>query len=309
MTDTKTPEDLVAGLIRLLTVTDKGDGHFTGRQQPGGIGRVFGGQVVAQALQAAQASAPEGMEAHSLHAYFLRGGREGIDIDYSVAADFDGRSFANRRVVARQQVGNDEPSAILNLTASFQRPEEGLEHANSVMPDVAPPEDLLPDSELRKRFLDAMENVSDVQRALMLRPRPIEMRTSDKLHWMNAEPKPPAAHSWFRTVAPLPAIEDNSALHRAVIAYASDFTLLGTSALPHGLSWARGELKGASLDHAIWFHRPARADEWLLYATDSPWSGGGRGFNRGRIFNRDGELVASVAQEGVIRRAKGKDEA
>ena len=308
MTDTKTPEDLVAGLIRLLTVTDKGDGHFTGRQQPGGIGRVFGGQVVAQALQAAQASAPEGMEAHSLHAYFLRGGREGIDIDYSVAADFDGRSFANRRVVARQQVGDDEPSAILNLTASFQRPEEGLEHANSVMPDVAPPEDLLPDSELRKRFLDAMENVSDVQRALMLRPRPIEMRTSDKLHWMNAEPKPPAAHSWFRTVAPLPAIEDNPVLHRAVIAYASDFTLLGTSALPHGLSWARGELKGASLDHAIWFHRPARADEWLLYATDSPWSGGGRGFNRGRIFNRDGELVASVAQEGVIRRAKGKDE-
>ncbi|MXO95156.1 acyl-CoA thioesterase II [Erythrobacter aquimaris] len=308
MTDTKTPEELVAGLIRLLTVTDKGDGRFAGRQQPGGIGRVFGGQVVAQALQAAQASAPDGMEAHSLHAYFLRGGREGIDIDYSVAADFDGRSFANRRVVARQQVGDDEPSAILNLTASFQRPEEGLEHANSVMPDVAPPEELLPDSELRKRFLDAMENVSDVQRSLMLRPRPIEMRTSDKLHWMNAEPKPPAAHSWFRTVAPLPAIKDNSALHRAVIAYASDFTLLGTSALPHGLSWARGELKGASLDHAIWFHRPARADEWLLYATDSPWSGGGRGFNRGRIFNRDGQLVASVAQEGVIRRAKGKDE-
>ena len=308
MTDTKTPEQLVAGLVRLLTVAPAGEDRFTGRQQPGGIGRVFGGQVVAQALQAAQATAPEGMEAHSLHAYFLRGGREGIDIDYSVAADFDGRSFANRRVVARQQVGDDEPSAILNLTASFQRPEEGLEHANSVMPHVAPPEDLLPDSELRKRFLDAMENVSDVQRALMLRPRPIEMRTSDKLHWMNAEPKPPAAHSWFRTVAPLPSIEDNPALHRAVIAYASDFTLLGTSALPHGLSWARGELKGASLDHAIWFHRPARADEWLLYATDSPWSGGGRGFNRGRIFNRDGELVASVAQEGVIRRAKGKDE-
>ncbi|WP_100260817.1 acyl-CoA thioesterase [Qipengyuania seohaensis] len=308
MTDTKTPEDLVAGLIRLLTVTDKGDGHFAGRQQPGGIGRVFGGQVVAQALQAAQASAPEGMEAHSLHAYFLRGGREGIDIDYSVAADFDGRSFANRRVVARQQIGDDAPSAILNLTASFQRPEDGLEHAESPMPDVAPPEDLLSDGELRKRFLDAMDKVSDVQRALMLRPRPIEMRTSDKLHWMNAEPKPPAAHSWFRTVAPLPPIEENPALHRAVIAYASDFTLLGTSALPHGLSWARGELKGASLDHTIWFHRPARADEWLLYATDSPWSGGGRGFNRGRIFNRDGQLVASVAQEGVIRRAKGKDE-
>ena len=125
------------------------------------------------------------------------------------------------------------------------------------------------------------------------------MRTNDALHWMNSEPREPRADTWLRTAAPLP---DDAALHRAVIAYASDYTLLGTAALPHGLSWARGELNGASLDHAIWFHRPARADEWLLYATDSPWSGSGRGFNRGRIFNRAGELVASVAQEGVIRR-------
>ena len=117
-------------------------------------------------------------------------------------------------------------------------------------------------------------------------------------------PREPRAHSWFRTVAPLPSIEENPALHRAVIAYASDYTLLGTSALPHGLSWMRGELVGASLDHALWFHREARADEWLLYATDAPWSGGGRGFNRGRIFNQQGELVASVAQEGMMRRRK-----
>ena len=128
-------------------------------------------------------------------------------------------------------------------------------------------------------------------------------RTLDKLHWMNSEKKAPHAHSWFRTAAPLP---DDQALHRAVITYASDFTLLGTSALPHGLSWMRGELVGASLDHAIWFHREARADEWLLYATDALWSGKGRGFNRGRIFNQQGELVASVAQEGMMRRRKSK---
>ena len=291
-----TPEQLVAGLVRLLTVTPAGDNAFSGGQQPGGIGRVFGGQVIAQALQSAQVTAPEGMEAHSLHAYFLRGGREGVDIDYAVAADFDGRSFANRRVVARQ-----DGSAILNLTASFQLPEEGLEHDDCPMPDVPTPEDLPSDTEMRKKFLAEMGEISDAQRELMTRPRPIEMRTSGKLHWMNADKKPPHAHSWFRAAAALP---DDPALHRAVIAYASDYTLLGTSALPHGLSWARGELKGASLDHAIWFHRPARADEWLLYATDSPWSGGGRGFNRGRIFNRDGELVASVAQEGVVRKAR-----
>ena len=300
MSETKTPEQLVAELVRLLTVAPADENAFTGNQQPGGIGRVFGGQVIAQALQSAQATAPEGMEAHSLHAYFLRGGREGMDIDYAVAADLDGRSFANRRVVARQ-----EGSPILNLTASFQRPEEGLEHEDSPMPEVTAPEDLPSDMEMRRKFLAEMGEVSEAQRTLMLRPRPIEMRTSDRLHWMNSDRKPPRAHSWFKAVAPLP---DDPALHRAVIAYASDYTLLGTSVLPHGLSWARGELKGASLDHAIWFHRPAleafRADEWLLYATDSPWSGGGRGFNRGRIFNRSGDLVASVAQEGVVRRAK-----
>ena len=292
------PHQLVQGLIRLLTVTPVGNASFTGSQQPDGVGRVFGGQVIAQALQAAQLSAPEGMEAHSLHAYFLRGGREGVDLDYTVAADFTGRSFANRRVVASQ---TGEP--ILNLTASFQHPEQGLEHDDSPMPEVPQPEGLPPDMELRRKFMAAMDNVPEAQRKLMLRPRPIEMRTSSELHWMSAGKKPPHAFTWLRASAPLP---DDAALHRAVLAYASDFTLLGTSALPHGLSWARNELKGASLDHAVWFHRPAlsdwRADDWLLYATDSPWSGCGRGFNRGRIFTRDGRLIASVAQEGVIRR-------
>ncbi|MFN4112933.1 MAG: acyl-CoA thioesterase [Sphingomonadaceae bacterium] len=301
MSDNYDPQRLVDGLVRLLTVHQDSDGHYTGRPQKGGVGRVFGGQVIAQALQAAQAAAPEGMVAHSLHAYFLRGGREGPAISYRVDSDFDGRSFANRRVVASQPGENDTPVPILNLTASFQLPEGGLSHDDYTMPEVQPPEDLPSDMGQRRRFIAEMGEVSEVQRALMLRPRPIEMRTVDKLHWMNADPKPPHAHSWFRAIAPLP---DDPALHRAVIAYASDYTLLGTSALPHGLSWARNELKGASLDHAIWFHRPARADEWLLYATESPWSGGGRGMNLGRIFNRAGELVASVAQEGMMRRTR-----
>lgn len=296
----------MAGFIRLLTVSREGDDAFTGRMQPDGIGRVFGGQVIAQALQAAQATAPDGLEAHSLHAYFLRGGKEGVDIDYATARDFDGRSFANRRVVASQTDEDGKPRPILNLTASFQRPEDGLAHDDVTMPDVTPPEDLRSDMETRHKLVEsAGDKMSEAQRNLVLRPRPIDMRTVDRLHWMNSEPREPRAHSWFRTVAPLPSIEENPALHRAVIAYASDYTLLGTSALPHGLSWMRGELVGASLDHAIWFHRPARADEWLLYATDAPWSGGGRGFNRGRIFNRQGELVASVAQEGMMRRRKG----
>ena len=294
------PAQLVSDLVGLLTVTSTETGSFSGKPQKDGIGRVFGGQVLAQALQAAQASVGQAKAAHSLHAYFLRGGTEGIPIDYRVESDFDGRSFANRRVLAsqRDEDGTDRP--ILNLTASFQSSEQGLEHDDADMPQVEDPDTLKSDMEMRIEISERMgDRMSDAQRRVMLRPRPIEMRTLDRLHWMNAEPREPRAHTWFRTVAPLP---DDAALHRAVITYASDYTLLGTSALPHGLSWMRGELVGASLDHAIWFHREARADEWLLYATDAPWSGSGRGFNRGRIFNRAGELVASVAQEGMIRR-------
>ena len=295
MNDIPSPADTIAGFLQLLTVAAVGEGRFTGIPQPGGVGRVFGGQVIAQALQAAQATAPEGMAAHSLHAYFLRGGTEGLDTHYEVLRDLDARSFANRRVVARQ-----EGETILTLTASFQRAEDGLHHQDTAMPDVPPPEDLKPDFEHRRDLIEKMgDRMSEAQRALFMRPRPIEMRTVGTLHWMNREPSPPRAQSWFRAAAPLP---DDQALHRAVIAYASDYTLLGTAALPHGLSWFRGELTGASLDHTVWFHQPARADEWLLYATDSPWSGAGRGFNRGQVFNRQGRLVASVAQEGMLRR-------
>jgi acyl-CoA thioesterase-2 len=307
MDEAPTNEELVADLIRLLTVEKRVADVYAGLPQADGIGRVFGGQVLAQALQAAQSSVTDGKCAHSLHAYFLRGGREGAAIEYRIARDFDGKSFANRRVVAAQE--NEEGIAvpILNLTASFQMPEDGLEHLDSPMPDVARPDDLRPDIELRREIAAAWgDKLSDTQRRMMLRPRPIEMRTTDRLHWMSSEPRAPSAHSWFRVAAPITGANDTPALHRAIITYASDYTLLGTSALPHGLSWMRNELVGASLDHAIWFHspkdKPPRADEWLLYATDAPWSGGGRGFNRGRIFNLAGELVASVAQEGMMRK-------
>jgi acyl-CoA thioesterase-2 len=210
-------------------------------------------------------------------------------------------------VVASQEGEDGTPVPILNLTASFQQPEDGLEHIDSPMPDVAGPDDLRPDMELRREIAAQWgDKLSEQQRRMMLRPRPIEMRTIDRLHWMSRDPQPPRAHTWFRVCAPITGADDTPALHRAIITYASDYTLLGTSALPHGLSWMRGELVGASLDHAIWFHRDCRADDWLLYATDAPWSGGGRGFNRGRIFNLAGELVASVAQEGMMRkRVKG----
>jgi acyl-CoA thioesterase-2 len=311
MTDTPTNRELVDGLTRLLTVDKRAANIHIGAPQKGGVGRVFGGQVLAQALQAAQASVPSidnrAKTAHSLHAYFLRGGKEGIPIEYRIERDFDGRSFSNRRVVAAQENEDGTSSPILNLTASFQVPETGLEHDDSPMPDVAPPDDLKPDMEVRREMADRMgDKLSDIQRAFMLRPRPIEMRTIDRLHWMNNEPREPRAHTWFRTAAPVAAEADTPSLHRAILTYASDYTLLGTSALPHGLSWMRGELVGASLDHTIWFHRDARADEWLLYCTDAPWSGGGRGFNRGRIYNQSGELVASVAQEGMMRKRKSK---
>ncbi|WP_374587826.1 acyl-CoA thioesterase [Novosphingobium sp.] len=295
MEEEHTPERLVAGLVKLLEVKDQGEDQFLGREKRGGIGRVFGGQVIAQALHAAELTVDPSRPAHSLHAYFLRGGSEGVEVDYKVERDFDGGSFSNRRVVASQQ-----GRPILNLTASFQKHEEGLHHVDAEMPDVPPPEELEAEVDVRRRYA---EQARPEVRHHFLEPRPVEMRAVEGRHWMNPAPAAPQSHSWFKTVAPLP---DDPRVHRAILAYASDMSLLGTCALPHGLSWARGEVISASLDHAVWFHEPFRADEWLLYATDSPWSGYGRGFNRGRIFSRDGRLVATVAQEGMIRKVVPK---
>ena len=295
MDQERSPEQLVAGLAKLLTVQDLGDDRFLGRRKKGGVGRVFGGEVIAQALNAAEMTIEPDRIAHSLHAYFLRGGSEDHETEYKIERDFDGGSFSNRRVVASQQ-----GRPILSLTASFHRHEEGLSHRDAAMPDVPQPDDIEPEAEVRRRFA---EQARPEARHHFLSPRPIEMRAIEGRHWMNPQPAPPLSHSWFRAIAPLP---DDPRIHRAFLAYASDMTLLGTSMLPHGLSWARGEVISASLDHTIWFHDDFRADEWLLYATDSPWTDRGRGFNRGRIFTQDGRLVASVAQEGMIRRVVAK---
>ncbi|MBW6525278.1 acyl-CoA thioesterase II [Sphingomonas sp. RHCKR7] len=284
-----TPAALVADLVDLLDVVAVDVDLFRGRRSTGGIGRVFGGQVVAQALQAAQRTVA-GRAAHSLHGYFMRPGSEAAPIDYRVTRDFDGASFATRRVVAWQ---DERP--ILTLTASFQREEEGFHH-QAPMPEVPGPETLRSEREWR---IEQRESIPERWRAALLRERPIEFRPVAPRRWTDPAPREPVQHSWFRAVAPL---GDDPAVHRALLAYASDTALLSTAMLPHGVSWTTPGMQTASLDHALWLHAPARVDEWLLYASDSPWAGGGRGYNRGAIYARDGRLVASVAQEGLIRR-------
>lgn len=294
MTESTDPAALVESLLHLLDVQDTGADQFEGRRKQGGVGRVFGGQVIAQALAAAERTVADDRPVHSLHAYFLRGGNEDFAIDFKVERDLDGGSFSNRRVVASQQGTSQEVRPILTMVASFHRAESGKHHAD-LMPQVPAPEDLPSERELRIKYA---EHLSENARRMMLSPRPIELRSVEPRHWMSAEPAPPVSHTWMRAVAPLP---DNPKVHRAVMAYASDMTLLGTATLPHGLSWTKGNIMGASLDHAIWFHEAFRADEWMLYVCDSPWAGHARGFNRGRIFSRDGRLIADVTQEGLIR--------
>jgi acyl-CoA thioesterase-2 len=286
MTD-PTPASLAANLVDLLDVEELDTDLYRGARQPGGTGRVFGGQVIAQALQAAQRSTEAPKVAHSLHAYFMRPGDEQHPILFRVVRDFDGRSFATRRVIAMQK-----GKPILNMACSLQTPEDGFAHQDA-MPDVPPPEDLKSDHELR-----AAEAIPEPYRAIFLRQRPIEIRPVEPRSWVSPALGAPRQHSWFRIVAP---IGDDPAMHRAILAYASDMSLLGTATLPHGVNWISPGFQTASLDHALWLHEDFRADDWLLYACDSPWAGHARGFNRGKIYARDGRLVASVAQEGLIR--------
>ena len=267
-----------------------GEDRFDGPRRRDGVGRVFGGQVIAQALMAAQATVHEDRPAHSLHAYFLRGGSEEHDVEYRVERGFDGGSFANRRVVALQ-----EDRQILACSVSFQRREDGPGHQAAAMPDVPPPEDLESDRAVLDRHRDEIATTAPT---IILRPQPIEMRLARPAALLSREPSAAEQRVWFRARAPLP---DDPLLHRAVLAYFSDMRLMATCLLPHGLSFVRGDVRGASLDHALWFHEDVRADDWLLYAMDSPWSGHARGLNFGRIFTRDGRLVASTAQEGMFR--------
>jgi acyl-CoA thioesterase-2 len=288
-----TPEGVVQQLVDLLNVEEIDTDLYRGARQPGGVGRVFGGQVIAQALQAAQRSV-EDKVAHSLHAYFMRPGDESHPIIYRVVRDFEGRSFATRRIIAMQK---GQP--ILNMAASFELPEEGLHH-QAPMPEVPPPEELRSEHELRDEI---QEHVPEKLRPFFLRARAVDIRPVSPRNWFKPEKREPVQHSWIRVCAPLP---DDPALHRAALAYATDMVLLGTCMLPHGVGMMTG-VQTASLDHAVWLHEPSRFDEWLLYTTDSPWAGHSRGFNRGRIYARDGRLIASTAQEGLIRLRKPRD--
>ena len=283
-----------ANLIALLDVEQQGPDRFIGPRKPGGIGRVFGGQVLAQALAAAQRTvdghADGTRDPHSLHAYFLRGASEDHEILFQVERDFDGRSLSNRRVIASQQ-----GRPIFNLTASFHIREPGLGHQDA-MPEVAAPETLDSEATLARRpeFADNPGIQSRQHVAPAVEIRPIQPHV-----WAGATPQSPDTANWIRLLAP---IADDPALHRAVLTYISDLVLLGTSLLPHVAELANTRITtAASLDHAVWFHDDFRADEWLLFTTHSPWAGRARGFNRGQVYRRDGQLVATIAQEGLMR--------
>jgi acyl-CoA thioesterase-2 len=279
---------ILADLLKLLELERIEDRIFRGESRDLGGARVFGGQVLGQALTAASYTV-EGRNVHSLHAYFLVAGDVDAPIVYEVEIARDGKSFSNRRVVAIQ---HGQP--IFNMTASFQVPEEGLEHAVS-MPQVPGPEGL---ADVRELPPDVLAKVPEKMRRFLTHERPFEFRPVEPIHVI-APPRAAAQrHIWVKTVDRLP---DDPDLHRNVLAYVSDYQLVSTATLPHGIHFAEGNVQLASLDHAMWFHRPFRADEWLLYAMESPNAGGGRGLALGKIFTRDGALAASTAQEGVVR--------
>lgn len=275
-------------LITLLKLERIEENIFRGDSRDIGSAQVFGGQVLGQALSAAQHTV-EGRVAHSLHAYFLRRGDMNAPIIYDVDRARDGGSFSNRRVVAIQ---HGRP--ILNLAASFQNPEKGLEHQGE-MPDVPPPEGL---KDLTEVAADVLEKIPMKLRRFMTDKRPFEFRPVNPISLDARDNLPPEKHVWIRAVDRLP---DDQTLHQNLLAYVSDFELLATSTLPHGLSLNRRNLIMASLDHALWFHRQFKMDEWLLYAMESPNASGARGFARGQLFTENGKLVASTSQEGLVR--------
>jgi acyl-CoA thioesterase-2 len=253
--------------------------------------------VLAQALSSASRTVPQQWLVHSLHAYFLRPGAVDAQILYEVDRIRDGRSFTTRRVVARQR-----GEVILNLSASFHREEQGFEH-QLPMPDVPGPDELRSELDLRREVVD---KIPEAHRERWLRERPIETRPVEAINYLEPEVREPVRHLWIRTSHTVP---DDPAIHRWLLAYASDFALLGTALLPHRVPFMGHGMLVASLDHAMWFHRDCKVDDWLLYAMDSPSASNAVGFNRGSIFNRDGVMVASVAQEALIRRrAKPKGE-
>ena len=287
------PSTAMQNLLSILDLEAVGDNQFRGRSPQSGWQRVFGGQVIGQALVAAQRTVPANRFVHSLHCYFMRPGDPSVPIDYSVDRIRDGASFLTRRVVAEQS-----GKAIFSLAASFQIDEPGLDHAMPAPPDVPEPERLMGEKDLIASFIDEVpENV----RRYWARERPIELRPVSLRHYVSRDKLPPVQNIWVRATGPVP---DDRAIQAAVLAYLSDMTLLDTSLFAHGRSIFDADMQVASLDHSMWFHRPNPLDDWLLYAQDSPNASGARGFTRGGLYTREGHLVASVAQEGLIRERK-----
>jgi len=283
--------DPLEHLLALLEIEEIDIDLYRGFNEPGRPGRLFGGQVAAQSLAAASRTV-EGLLAHSLHGYFLRPGDPALPVVYSVDRIRDGQSFTTRRVVARQR-----GKAIFSTSISFQVAEQGYEH-QMPMPEAPDPETLPTREELVKRHF---ERIPEADRAWVGQPRAIDTRHVALPTFFGGGPRTGANLVWFRVPRALP--EDPS-LHQRLLAYMSDMTLIDNAVLPHGRNGRLGPLLVASLDHALWFHRPARVDQWLLYAQDSPAAAGARGFVRGTIFTQDGTLVASAAQEGLLRPAR-----
>lgn len=277
-------------LIETLNVEKLEENLFRGMSPQNGWQRVFGGQVIAQALMAAQRCVESDRRVHSLHAYFVRPGDPSVPIIFQVERTRDGSSFTTRRVVAVQH-----GKTIFAMSCSFQIEEPGYDHQMTI-PKVPQPEELMGETEFREVFLaQAPETV----KRYWGRERPIEIRPVSLTHYITDEKLEPNAHIWVRTTGPVP---DDHHYQSAVLAYLSDMTLLDTSLYPHGTSIFNPEIQPASLDHAMWFHRPSKLDDWLLYTQDSPSASGARGMTRGSIYGRDGTLIASVAQEGLIRK-------
>ena len=276
-------------LLDLLDLEQIEVNIFRGRSPAERQQRVFGGQVAGQALVAAGRTVQPDRTVHSMHAYFIRPGDPSVPIVYDVDRVRDGRSFTTRRVTAIQH-----GKAIFALSASFQKPESGPEH-HAAMPDAPDPETL---PLMRDRMAKVFgEEIAD----RFLRRRPFDVRHATALTWEAAKDpalRSPESRVWLRVDGELP---DDPLLHVCLMTYASDMTLLDTVLLNHGLAWGDNRTMGASLDHAMWFHKPFRADQWLLYAQDTPVAAGARGLARGEVFTRDGDLVVSVVQEGLIR--------
>ncbi len=282
-------DQLLEDLVKVLTLERLEINLFRGQSRDIGSPQVFGGQVLGQALSAATATV-DGRSVHSLHAYFLRRGDFNSPIVYEVDRAWDGKHFATRRVVAIQH-----GQQIFNMSASFQSPEQGLDHQID-MPQVPPPEDLTDLAEHSRMLLDA--GAPESVRRLLSQKRPFEFRPVEPTDWLRKTHGPPLKYVWFRAVDKLP---DDEALHRCLLAYVSDFHLLDTALKPHAIPLVSPQLVLASLDHAMWFHRSVRVDDWLLHAIESPSASGARGFTRSSIFKRDGVLIASASQEGLIR--------